>query len=124
MEALRYWTYRPADMWSESRRAVWKRVHSYVQTPEYSKVEYPVNVATRLPRDARLTPRLPTGDGLSEEFVFEGDQDVSGVRLPRRVKGIGDVSFILNPSIDPRLFTTAPDGVASRDAWRKWLVQK
>ena len=95
-----------------------------VQTPEYSKVEYTVEVATRLPLAVRLTPRLPDGDGVPKHLFFEGDQDVSGVRMPRRVEGMGDVTFIVNPRIDPRLFTTAPDGVASRDAWRKWLLPK
>ena len=95
-----------------------------VQTQEHVKIEYVVDTRTWLPRSVRLTPKLDSGAGPQSEFVFDGEQEVSGLRMPRRVHGFGDVTFIIDPVIDPGLFTTPPDGVTSSGTWQKWLVRK
>ena len=96
-----------------------------VRADGFALVSYVIDTQTSLPLqvtlDALLShPQLPPGRTYRSTYTLDGVVTVDGLRMPRRVDG-EDVRFTINPDIDPQLFETPPDGVTSRDAWKKFL---
>ena len=98
------------------------------EAPGLQRLIYVIDGRSMLPRSITLTPApvaLPDKPGLhpvpSESYEFDRYTSVDGIQMPSQVKGLGEVSFTVNPDIDPKLFETPPDGVTSRDEWRKYL---
>ncbi len=96
-----------------------------VKAPDFESVTYLVDTKTSLPIEVLVIPLLKrTWDGGSE--IVKGHPllhtlgphlEVSGIMMPTKVDG-ADVNSEINLAVDPRLFTTPPDGVADADAWR------
>ena len=97
-----------------------------VERRESGTVEYVVDTITYQPVSISTKMLLMIGGVLTPERdpevqVFEGVQDVEGLHLPARDKSRGPLAFVVNPRLDDGLFSTSPDGVADRNAWRKFL---
>ena len=92
-----------------------------VQTPAVERVRYAVDLDTHLPRAATLTHVLASGARSEVAWSFDGVTDVDGLKMPRRVRGLGDVTFLINPRIDRRIFDQPMDAVTSGDACKQWV---
>jgi hypothetical protein len=97
-----------------------------VRVPDFDSVSYLVDTKTSLPLELLVVPLVKrTWDG-SNDIVkgvpflhtFGPFREVSGIMMPTKVDG-ADVTSEINLAVDPKLFTTPPDGVADADAWRE-----
>ena len=98
--------------------------------PGFAEISYSVDLATYLVKECRLSwetaaPGNQPRPTEAEVMVFEKYDQVDGLMMPVLVRGErSDLSYIVNPDIDPRLFETPPDGVNNRDAWKKYWRNK
>lgn len=96
-----------------------------LDVPGFTTVKVMFDEKTSLPRSMAFVPDYgPTGPPASERlFTIEGYTDVDGIKMPARVRELGDLRFILNPKLSPALFEAAPDHVTQRDHWKAFLIK-
>ena len=94
----------------------------------FASLMYVIDPKTYLPTSvtvvppAVVVPEKPAPvPGAPVQYAIQSYAVVDGIQMPRVIKGVGTLSFLINPELDPSLFETPPDGVTSRDAWRKYL---
>ena len=94
--------------------------------PQFISVTYTIDTATYLPRRIAVTPEAapewgPLPPALTTEYVIRRYSAIDGIQMPTVIDGYGEVRFTINPAVDQKLFETPPDGVTSRDEWKKYL---
>jgi len=88
-----------------------------VHAPGFAKVTHRVDLKTYLPVESTVY-----FETFSHVLRIQSYTTIDGLKMPSRISG-QDVSFTINPQIDPKLFDTPPDGVTHRDAWKKYLLK-
>ncbi len=96
-----------------------------LDVPGFTSVKVMLDEKTSLPRSMVFVPDYgPTGPPASERtFTIDGYVDVDGIKMPARVRELGDLHFIINPKLSPTLFESAPHQVTQRDQWKAFLVK-
>ena len=93
----------------------------------FARIRYTIDRAASEVTTISLWPlvemegREPFEASSSVDYEFYGHQVVDGIQFPEGVRGLGDLTFVVNPKIDPQLFRTPPDNVTRRDEWRRWV---
>jgi len=112
------------------RRASKTTVYLDVSLPRFQDAFYTVDLRTARITAVNMTPVSPTptpgfqGASYEDRYEFQGNRTVDGVQMPTRVRWGStwrDVTFHINPNVDPKMFETQPLGVKTGDDWRKWL---
>jgi hypothetical protein len=102
-------------------------VDLFATAPGFVEIRYTIDKSTFLPRAVTLVPEFfRAGEsspraGAATQYFLKDYRLVDGIQMPGLIEGMGQMRFIINPAVDPRLFETPPDGVNSRDEWRKFL---
>ena len=93
--------------------------------PGFTSVKVTLDETTSLPKLLVFVPDFgPNGPPASEQtFTIEGYVDVDGIKMPKRVRELGDMRFVFNPNLNPALFESPPDNVFQRDHWKTFLVK-
>jgi hypothetical protein len=92
--------------------------------PGFASIKYKVDTTTYLPVECAISWWLQQAASATHVMTIEGYAVVDGLKMPSRVRGQGgELSFIINPKLDPRLFEEPPSAVTQRDAWKKYLVK-
>ena len=95
--------------------------------PGFASLKYLIDRRSYLPVRITLTPELPvagsnkTTIGVPVTYDIAAYASYGGLQLPSQIAGLGTLTYVVNPDLNPKLFETPPNGVTSGNAWREFL---